>query len=316
MPCRLSRVVLLAFLFLLGLLLGLAGCAPANTRAEVPKPLQVYATIYPLYDFAAKIAGERAQVHLLLPPGADIHSWEPGVQTLRDLEGADLLIYSGAGLEPWVDKVAAALANSRLKLAEASRGVDFLRLADAAGHGSQPEASHALYDPHVWLDPVRAKALAANIRDALVAADPAGGEFYEARYRALARRLDRLDFFYRLILAQVRTKKFVVSHAAFGYLASRYGLVQLALTSSEGEAEPSPASLARITAFYRQEGAKYLFVDSLHGAKAAAAVAQEVGVQLLPLHHLSSLTPEQLAAGEDYFSLMEENLFNLYRGLE
>lgn len=310
-----SRAVLI-LVYLLGFALGLAGCSSATTKAVSEGPLQVYTTIYPLYDFAGKIAGKRAQVHLLLPPGGDTHSWEPSMETLRSLEEADVLIYSGAGLEPWVRKVAAAVANPHLKLVEASKGIELLRLTGTDGHEGKQDAGHALYDPHIWLDPVRARQQAANIRDGLVAADPSGREFYEARYNALARRLDRLDFFYRMTLAQARKRKFVVSHAAFGYLASRYGLEQLALTGSEGEAEPSPANLAKIAAFYRQEGAKYLFVDSLHGAKAATAVAREVGAKVLPLYHLSSLTQEQLAAGEDYFSLMEENLFNLYRGLE
>lgn len=318
MPARRLRALITTIALVLlpaGLALVPVGCTPAGGETSGTRPLLVYATIYPLYDFAGKIAGDRAEVRLLLPPGADTHTWEPGTRTLKELEQADLLLYNGAGLEPWVEKVAAALAGPRLRLVDASRGVALLRL-DGEGGGGEAHQDGASYDPHVWLDPERAKVQAANIREALAAADPAGKDYYEKRFRALARRLDRLDTLFRLVLEGATGKEFVVSHAAFGYLAARYGLVQLALTGGEGEAEPGPADLAKIIAFYRRAGTKYLFVDGLHGAKAAAAVAREVGAEVLPLYHLSSLTEEQMAAGEDYFSLMEENLLNLYRGLE
>lgn len=321
----LSTAVLMVLTALaLAVAVGVA-CTPQQTEAVASRtPLRVCATIFPLYDFATRIAGERAQVSLLLPPGADVHLWEPGVDTLRSLGRVDLLIYNGAGLEPWLEKIVAAAGNPRLRLVDASEGLALHPMGGGEVHGhaagekarSRGAQEPGAYDPHVWLDPVRAKRQAANIRDALVAADPEGKNFYSARYDALARRLDHLDFLFRTVLAGTRHKDFVVSHAAFGYLASRYGLQQIALTGPEGEAEPSPAHLAVVAGLYRGGGRRYLFIDALHGGRAAATVAREVGAEVLALHHLAALTPTQATAGEDYFSLMEENLVNLYRGLE
>jgi zinc transport system substrate-binding protein len=274
----------------------------------------VYATTYPLYEFVSRIGGERTEARLLLPAGADVHAWEPGIEAMRELEEADVLVYNGAGLEPWVEKLKASLGGSGPMLVDASRGIALRPSEDAHGrkHG---HGGHGV-DPHVWLDPLLARQQAANVLDGLAACDPEGRAYYEARYQALARRLENLDRLYRLVLEGAKRREFVVSHAAFGYLASRYGLRQIALTGVEGEAEPGPATLAEAVEFCRRRQVKYIYADGLHGVRLASALAREVGAEVLVLHHLSTLSPEQISAGEDYFSLMENNLVNLARGLD
>ncbi|MGB9920855.1 MAG: metal ABC transporter solute-binding protein, Zn/Mn family [Moorellales bacterium] len=319
----LTRAWVLALTLAVGLLA--VGCAarPASTPRSEPQ-LVIYATIYPLYDFAVRLVGERGTVKLLLPPGGDAHSWEPGVEALRSLQEADLLIYNGAGLEPWVSKVVAAAGNPRLRLVEASRGIALLPAGETRefGGGSHDAPSQraggstAAYDPHVWLDPLRARQQAANILEGLAAVDPEGKDYYAARYGVLARRLEQLDFLYRTLLTGRRFRTLVVSHAAFGYLASRYGLEQVALTGAHAGAEPGPQELARVVDLAREQGLKYVFADETHGLRVAQAVARELGAEVVNLHALASLTSEQQDAGEDYFSLMEDNLVRLHRGLE
>ncbi|MCR4419277.1 MAG: zinc ABC transporter substrate-binding protein [Clostridia bacterium] len=313
----------LVLVLLLAVFLAVSGCGSRTASTGFAEKPLVCATIYPLYDFAAKLAGDRATVRLLLPPGADVHEWEPGVEVLRALQQADLLVYNGAGLEPWVERVVASADSPRLRTVEASKGIELLPLSQEEAGAQEADSSVreagaplGRYDPHLWLDPRRARQQAANILEGLVAADSAGRDYYTARYRVLARRLEQLDFLYRTLLEGRNRHTFVVSHAAFGYLASRYGLEQIALTGAHAEAEPGPRELVQVVDLARRLDLRYVFVDELHGRRVAQALARELGAEVLSLHPLASLTAEELAAGEDYFSLMEENLVQLYRGLE
>jgi zinc transport system substrate-binding protein len=171
-------------------------------------------------------------------------------------------------------------------------------------------------DPHIWLDPVRAKTQASNIATALAVIDPVNKDFYQSNCNTLAQAFDELDSEYRKTLNKVTRKEFVVSHAAFGYLSERYNLIQMPIMGISGEAEPTPAKMAEITRFCQQHAVRYIFFEELVSPKTAQVLARDLGVEALVLNPLGSLTAEQLAGGQDYFSLMRENLHNLHQALE
>lgn len=298
----------------LALVLMLSGCAglaaasdkqaepTAETKAqeENGKKIKVMASFYPMYDFAAKIGGERAEVTNMVPAGTEPHDWEPAVSDIKNLEEADLFIYSGAGMEHWAEDVLAGLENKKLISVEASKDI-VLR----EGH------ERGTYDPHVWLNPMNAKVEMEHIRDAFIEADPEHQETYEANYETYAAGLDELDLKFRENLSGLENKDIVVSHEAFGYLCDAYGLNQVGVEGLSPDSEPNPSRMAQVIDFIKERGVRSIFFEELASPKVAEAIAKETGVSVRVLNPLEGLSDEELKAGADYFSVMDDNLEQL-----
>lgn len=300
-----------------------AGCGRAAAPAASPsssaggsssavsgKKLKVYASFYAMYDFAKKAGGGRVEVTNLVPAGTEPHDWEPSATDIRTLEQADVLVYNGAGMESWVDKVVGSLENKTLVAAEASKGINLM-----AGHAEEGEEA-AQYDPHVWLDPKNAKTELANIRDAFLRADPDGKDEYEANYQTYAAEFDELDKKYRDAISALPKKDIVVSHQAFGYLCRAYGLNQVPIEGLSADAEPDPKRMGEIIDFVKKNDVKYIFFEELVSPKVAETVASETGAKTVEFNPLEGLSDEQQAAGGDYISVMEQNLQVLKEALQ
>jgi len=292
-------------LLLVALLLGLStACSAAGGQPADPDKLHVYTSFYVLYDLTAKIGGEHVAVQNLVPPGAEPHDWEPEAADLVRLEQADLLIYNGAGMEHWIDKVVGSLDNQDLMLVETTRSLTLLE----AGHGDDHDEPQGRYDPHVWLDPQNALHQLGAIRDALVQADPEHASAYNAAYDVTSTRLEALDQAYHDALDQVSRREIVVAHEAFGYLAEAYRLEQVGIEGLSSESEPDPARMAEIVDYARQHEIQVIFFEELASPKVAETIAREVGARTAVLNPLEGLAEAQIEAGEDYFSVMEDNL--------
>jgi zinc transport system substrate-binding protein len=192
----------------------------------------------------------------------------------------------------------------------ASQSVQLLEMED------EGDTSQQVPDPHIWLDPVLVKGIVEAIRDAYVQVDPANRASYEANAAAFVTELEALDQKYQATLSQYDKRTIVVSHNAFGYLARRYGLDVVFIAGLSPEAEPSPQELAAISRLARERGVKYIFFETLVSPRLAQTVATEVGAQTLVFDPLEGLTDEDIASGESYISVMEQNLDNLKIALE
>ncbi|WP_373261834.1 metal ABC transporter substrate-binding protein [Hungatella hathewayi] len=305
----------------------LSGC----TRAAAPNPaakadameskkmLKVMASFYPMYDFAAKIGGDKAEVITLVPSGTEPHDWEPAAADIRNLEEADLFIYSGAGMEHWVDDVLASLDNKDLISVEASKGV---ALRDGHSHSHEEEEGagepeeEGQYDPHVWLSPLNAEKEMENIKNAYIKADPDNRDYYEANYELYASRFVDLNQKFKDTLSSLPNKDIVVSHEAFGYLCDAYGLNQVGIEGLSPDSEPSPARMAEIIDFVRANHVRVIFFEELVSPKVAETIAKETGSSVQVLNPLEGLSDEELESGADYFSVMEENLKQLEAALK
>lgn len=305
----------------------LSGC----TRAAAPNPaakadameskkmLKVMASFYPMYDFAAKIGGDKAEVITLVPSGTEPHDWEPAAADIRNLEEADLFIYSGAGMEYWVDDVLASLDNKDLISVEASKGV---ALRDGHSHSHEEEEGagepeeEGQYDPHVWLSPLNAEKEMENIKNAYIKADPDNRDYYEANYELYASRFADLNQKFKDTLSSLPNKDIVVSHEAFGYLCDAYGLNQVGIEGLSPDSEPSPARMAEIIDFVRANHVRVIFFEELVSPKVAETIAKETGSSVQVLNPLEGLSDEELESGADYFSVMEENLKQLEAALK
>ncbi|GAB6933141.1 metal ABC transporter substrate-binding protein [Calditerricola satsumensis] len=287
----------------LALLLVLAGCgqsaAPSvGEQGDNAEKLTVYTSLYPYQFFAEQIGADRVEVHNLVPPGAEPHEFEPTPKDVVKLSEADVFVYNGAGFERWIDEVLDAVDTSNMVIVQAAEHVRLL-----------PN------DPHVWLDPLRAKAIAQAIRDALIQADPEGKAIYEGNYQKLAAELDRLHAEYEAAVKQAPRKEIIVSHSAYGYLADRYGLKQIAIAGLAPSDEPSQKDLQAILAFAREHNVKYILFETLVSNKVAEVVREQLKAEALTLNPLEGLTKEERAKGKDYFDVMRENLAVLKKAL-
>lgn len=273
-----------------------AGCAATtNTVVTDTGQLKVTASFYPMYYFANQIGGEHASVTNLTPAGTEPHDYELTAQDIISIQDSQLLILNGGQLEPWAEDVTTDLSNNTI-------------VVEAAGA--------VMTDPHVWLSPKLASAEVQTITDAFIQADPNHTTVYQANSQDLLDRLDQLDRQYTAGLADCDSHIIVTSHTAFSYLASAYGLEQLAIAGLSPEVEPSLDELADITDFAENNHVDYIFFESLVSPKLAETIATEVGAQTLVLNPIEGLTDDEIAAGQDYFTVMQENLTNLRVALQ
>ncbi len=280
------------------------------SRGEMPhdeQKLQVAASFYPLYFLADEIAGDVAHVFTIIPAGAEPHEYEPSAQDIARMYESDMLIVNGAGIEPWLEDVSKNIDTERTAIIVAGEPLATERMI---------EEGEEVADPHVWLDPVLVQEMVSRIADGFVSRDPDRGALYLANAEALRAKLASLDVDYRRELSMCEQHTIVTSHAAFGYLALRYGFDQIAVTGVSPEAEPSSQELGEIVDFVKENGIKYIFFETLVSPKLAQVLAKEAGADTLVLNPLEGLTANELTSGKNYLTEMRANLKNLKIALE
>ena len=296
-------------LTLLGLTALTAACAdkenPAASTTDVQSQadsgkMRVVTTLYPLEYFISRIGGDSVEIINPVPPGVEAHDFEPRPDDIRKLNSADLIVYNGSGFEPWIDRALESIDGSERIAIETSRG-----LADLASG-----------DPHIWLDPLKAIEQVNLVRDGMSRADSDRADFYAENAGVLIAELEELHARFQSALAECRLSEFVTSHDAFGYLARRYDLKQVAIAGLSPEAEPLPRDFARLADRIEELEVKYVLVEVIASPRLAEALAREVGAKTLILHPLESLTADESGRGETYFSIMNANLNSLRAALE
>lgn len=288
-----------------------------DTSSE--KKLNVMASFYPMYDFATKVGGDKVEVTNMVPAGTEPHDWEPAATDVKNLEEADVFIYNGAGMEHWTEDVLGALDNKELKVVEASRGLTLLEGKEEDEEETEDSSSDSdasdestdseiTYDPHVWLNPLNAKAEMENIKNAFVEADPDNKDYYEQNYETYAEKFDQLDKEYKDGLADTKSKDLITSHEAFGYLCQAYGLNQVGIEGLSPDSEPDASRMNEIIKFAKENNVKTIFFEELVSPKVSETIADEIGAKTAVLNPLEGLTDDEISSGEDYFSVMESNL--------
>ncbi len=279
-------------------LLALAGCSPAAPPAKQ----LVVTTIYPLWEFSRQVAGDRAEVVVLVPAGVEPHDWEPAPRDVSQVRRAAVFVHTGTDLDGWAGKLLAELTDRR--------GV----VVNTRGEASVVTVG-GVTDPHLWLDPTLARAQVLAIAAGLERADPAGRAVYAENAGAFAARLEALDREFTAGLADCARREMVTSHAAFAYLARRYRLTQVPVMGLSPEAEPSPADLAAIVRTARRLKVTHVFYETLVSPRLAETLSRELGATPLPLNPIEGVSPAEAAAGTGYVELMRANLANLRTAL-
>jgi zinc transport system substrate-binding protein len=289
----------------------LAGAAPAPGRK-----LRILATVFPLREFAAAVAGDRGEAGLLLPPGAGVHTWQPRPGDITRLAECDLLLFIGSGLEPWLPDMLKAFPPGRVRTLEAAAGLAVDAPPAVEAEDNDGEHAHGALDPHVWLDFELDVRIVGRIAEELARLDPEGRPVFSANAAKLAGRLRELDAAFREGLAGCGGRELVLAgHGAFGYMARRYGLTQTALYGLSPDAQPKPKDLMKAVDFCRAKGIKTVFFENSVPPDLSKTLAREIGGRVLVLHAGHNLTREQQEKGVGFFDLMVEDLARLREGL-
>ncbi|TMV51428.1 zinc ABC transporter substrate-binding protein [Paenibacillus mesophilus] len=307
----------------------MTGCGSKSNVTLSEGKVNVVTTFYALYDFAGRIGGDKVNVINLVPAGVEPHDWSPKSRDLTNMSKAQLFVYNGAGFEGWVHDFLDSLnKDSGLSVIEASNGIELIhseaheddhghddkKTKDNDKHGHGDEDSDV--DPHVWVSPKSALKMAENIKNGIVQADPANKSYYESNYETLKKQLSDLDAKFTQSLSKTTQKQIVVSHQSFGYLCRDYGLTQKPIMGLSPDSEPTAQDLKEINKFVRDNQVKYIFFEELVSDKMVKTLAKDAGVETLVLNPLEGLTQEQVKAGDNYVTVMENNLQNLLKALQ
>ncbi|MFI8236249.1 metal ABC transporter substrate-binding protein [Streptomyces sp. NPDC085866] len=292
----------------------LSACSGASAAGNTSK-FDVVASFYPMGFLAEQIGGSHVHVTTLTTPGQEPHDLEISPQQIAGLEESDAVLYL-KNLQPSVDN---AVAQSPVRTK-----IDAASLTTLEEHGNEVGGHAAAHDthegeesggkdPHIWLDPVRYAQVAEGVGKAFEKADPDHAADYRKNTAALVKKLDDLNTQFKDGLANTRTKVFITTHAAFGYLAERYGLTEEAINGLDPESEPSAARVKDLETMAEADGVTTVFYETLVSDRTAKTVAGDAGLRTDVLDPLEGITKK--SRGTDYFSVQEANLKALRQAL-
>ena len=299
-----------------------ASCQNEQGWMPQPKKPSIVATLFPLYDFAKEIVGDKATVTLLLPPGVEAHSFEPKPGDMITINNADIFLYTGAYMEPWVEKILQATDNKNLIVIDTSKGITLLKSTagheeEGSGQNIRERGEHGVYDPHIWLDFMNAQKMVDSILEGLTRQDPTNKDFYAQNAAVYKTKLRTLDEEFKDALSGCKKNAFVHGgHFAFNYLASRYNLHYISAYGGSPNAEPAPGKIIDLKKFILEHAIKYIYYEELITPRIADILNRETGARLLKLNGAHNIGKDDLKQGKTFIGLMEENLTNLKVGLE
>jgi zinc transport system substrate-binding protein len=296
------RVLVRASMAIAVLGLVATSCSPSDGSDEGSSgTLAVVAAFYPVQEAAERVGGDLVDVTNLTAPGVEPHDLELTPDQVEAIATADVVLYLGEGFQPAVED---ALGDAEGVAIDLLAGVPTVEPPGGSEGG-------LTVDPHVWLVPVLYARMIDEVRGALAQAAPDDASTFRTNAEVFTRGIARLAHDYQSGLADCERTLIVTNHAAFGYLASEYGFTQEAISGVAPDAEPSAQRLAQMKELVEQRGVTTIFTEDLVSPKVAETLAEEAGVQTAVLHTLEGLTDEEVEAGDDYASLMRENLSTL-----
>lgn len=290
------------------------------TKSEAEGDIQVVTSIFPAYEITRAIAGEEANVSLMVGANEDAHHYEPSAQAVASVNEADVFIYSSDEMEFWVESLLAVVENDDLQVVELAAGLD-LSVEDPHAEDTHDDHSHEGHDhgdvdPHFWLDPVAVNNQLSVIVEAFAVVNPGNQTIYEENAEDFSNKLNDLHQAYEEALGGASRREFVVQHQAFGHLANRYDLDQIAVGGLTTEVEPAPRELAGIVDFVREQDVPVIYYQSGGNSAIAETIAQETATGIAVLHDLES-EPVSVSEEENgYLEAMTQNLEQLKKSID
>ncbi|WP_405838209.1 metal ABC transporter substrate-binding protein [Streptomyces platensis] len=298
-------------------LLALSACSPSGGARTEDGKLRVTASFYPMEFLARQIGGKHVEVTSLTKPGAEPHDLELSPQQTAQLGESGAVLYL-KGLQPAVDE---AVAQSGAK-----HVADAAALTSLEEHGTEVDGHHHTTgdnhshseseggkDPHIWLDPVRYAEVAKGVNKTLAKADPDHKAAYQKNTDALVKKLDGLNTAFKDGLKKRSSDTFLTTHAAFGYLAERYGLTEEAISGLDPEAEPSAKRIRDLHTLAREHHVSTVFFETIANPATAKALAGDLHLKTDVLDPLEGINAK--SRGTDYFGVQRANLAALQKAL-
>ncbi|MFC9464689.1 zinc ABC transporter substrate-binding protein [Streptomyces coelicoflavus] len=300
----------------------LSACSSDSSAAGNTDKFDVVASFYPMEYLAEQIGGDHVNVTTLTEPGQEPHDLELSAKQTAQMGEADAVLYLKS-LQPAVDEaIAQSDVKTKIDAATLTKLEDHGNVEHDHGGGEHADehaeeehsegGEHPL-DPHVWLDPVKYAEIAEGVAKSFEKADPDHAADYRKNAEALAKKLGGLDTAFKEGLAKTDSKVFFTNHAAFGYLAERYGLTQEAINGLDPESEPSPARIKELQEEAKADGVTTVFYETLVSDKTAKTLAKDAGLKTDVLDPLEGITDK--SKGDDYVAVMESNLKALQAAL-
>ncbi len=283
---------------------------------DTQKKLKIVTTIYPQYDFAKNIAGDKADVKMLLKAGTETHSYEPSPKDIEEIKNSDIFIYVGSENDHWVDRIFESFDGEKpdcIKLIECVDGV----IAEHNDDEHRNDEHNHKVDEHVWTSPKNAIKIVTTIKDMMVAKDKKNAPIFEENAINYIKELENLDKSYQELIGKSKRKTIIFADRfPFVHLAKEYGLRYYSpFSGCSTETEVDAKSMAVLEKKIREEKLPVVFTIEMNNGKMADAICEDTGAKKMMLHSCHNLTKDEIEAGEDYLSIMKSNLKKLEEAL-
>lgn len=301
------KKALILFIILLAVFIGEVLIFDESSHAEDEKPY-IAVTNFALYDIATHILGEQVEVKKLIPFGVEIHTYTPSVKTMSELTRAELFLYIGLGMEPWIKKEKNGLDMSQFVQLKEQRYSREEEHDEEHGHGE------GAIDPHYWLSIENMILMTKALEIKAAEHFPEQSAQFHKNAQAYIQRLKALDVEFKEKLSKCKRKEIVLNHNAFSYLAQGYGFSSHSVTGLSPDEQASAKQMREITDLVKNEGIKTVFFESFVSPKISETIAKETGAKVDSLQPLANVTEEEAEKG--YIGLMRENLQKLSSAME
>lgn len=329
---RVKRLLLVLLALIMSI--NLIGCGDFTPNEDGGK-ITIMTTLFPQYDFAKHIVGDKCEVILLLPPGSDSHSYEPTPKDIININNAELFVYTGDDMEAWVATILDGVDNKNLNVLDLSENIELLNAGESEHahthehehehEHEEEEENHNIFghthshdiDPHYFTSPKNAMIMLQDIYEEIIAMDPDNKEYYTANYEAYLAELIEVDEELHEVVheADYNTLYFGGKFALL-YFIEEYHLDYVSpFDSCAHEAEASPKSIVEIIECMEEHSAHTVFYEELTDPKVANIISEEIGGQALLLHSCHNVSKEEFESGVSYVDLMRQNADNLREGL-
>lgn len=304
-----------------------------NIKSNQTEKIKIIATLFPQYDFAKQIGGDKVNVTLLLPPGSESHTYEPTPQDMININNSGLFIYTGKEMEPWAENLISGIKNE-IRILDLSTTVNLISVEEFEElycNGENCEHNHVYeneqtehsehnhsYDPHIWLNPQYAIQMVNSILEQLSEIDPENAEYYKNNANEYIKQIQQLDMEIEETVNSAETKKIAFGGAfAYAYFIERYNLEFVSAYQTCGEnAEPSTTQVKNVIDYMENNEIPVIFYKEYTTGNIAKTISESTHSQMLVFHTVHNVSKQDLENGATYISIMKQNLENLKIALQ
>ena len=318
-------VAFISFFILIVVMVTIVAVFKTETTIKNPDKIQIVATLFPQYDFAKHIVGDKAEVKLLLNSGIETHNYEPTAKDMITiLDDSDVFLYTGTMLEPWTESIIKNLEETDCKIVVISQNINLITIEDFEEkhlnseiineeHGHEEHKNEEIYDEHIWLSPTNAIIMIDNILENICNIDSENADYYKENAEEYKKQILEIDNEYKnLVQTATRQEIAVGGEFAYSYLVEEYGINFVSVYNNCGEGEdPSIAKVKSVIDYINNHKIPVVYYEELSEGTVAKMIAEETEAEPLVLYSIHNGDTQK----DTYVSLMEKNLENLRKGL-